>query len=71
MKLFNESHAETAAIEKPMGEFHSGADWTYSAVCPAHQLPRCPQENDLDDNCVRWAVRICDEDGQFVGHLGS
>ena len=71
MKLFNEYHAEKAAIDLSIGEMHDGGEWTYSAVCQAHQVPRCPQENDLDDNCVWWAVRICDEEGQFVGHLGS
>jgi hypothetical protein len=71
MKLFNEYQAEKAAIEMAMGEFHSGGDWTYSAVCQAHQVPRCPQEKDLDACCNWWAVRICDEAGQLVGHLGS
>ena len=76
MKLFNEYQAEKAAIELSTGEARNrlnfiGGDWTYSAVCQAHQLPRCPEENDFDACCNWWAVRICDEAGQFVGHLGS
>jgi len=54
-----------------MGEMYDGGEWTYSAVCQAHQVPRCPEENDFDACCNWWAVRICDETGQFIGHLGS
>ena len=71
MRLFNEYHAEKAAIEMAIGEMYDGGEWTYSAVCQAHQVPRCPEENDFDACCNWWAVRICDETGQFIGHLGS
>ena len=69
MKLFNEYHAEKAAIDLSIGEMHNGGEWTYSAVCQVHQLGRCVPEP--DDNCTWWVVRICDENGQFIGHLGS
>ena len=74
MKLFSEYEAEKAAIELSRGEIDrwaDGTEWRYEKVCQAHRLPRCPQENDLDDNCVLWAVQIYDETGESVGYLGS
>tara|TARA_R110000824_G_scaffold226842_1_gene414599 strand:- start:300 stop:515 length:216 start_codon:yes stop_codon:yes gene_type:complete len=68
MQTFNEYHAEKAAIDLSVGEVNNGGDWTYTAVCEAHMSQRCRHDRaeSFGETCLRYAIKINDEHGQFV-----
>ena len=68
MQTFNEYQAEKAAIDLSVGEANNGGDWTYTAVCEARMSQRCRHDRaeSFGETCLRYAIKINDEHGQFV-----
>ena len=67
-QLYNEYHANRVAIDLQMSEDFAAGDWEFIAVCSGHSCETCPEALSLDDNCLRWKVRVSDGTGKSVSY---
>ena len=75
-QLYNEYHANRVAIALQISDTGSHnpdnvmcpGDWEFIAVCAEHSRETCPEALSLDDNCLRWKVRVLDGIGESIGY---